>query len=304
MGCLAIGGSWGPTDDAESIRALRRARELGINFFDSADSYGRGKSEELIAKAFQGNLEGLVIATKGGNDIYTEPFKPFPYRKNFAAKYLEFALDKSLERLKRDTVELYQLHNPPPEVIQSGQVFEALERFKEKGKIKYYGVSIGRNGRGTPEEGLMALSKTGVSSLQAVYNIIEQENARELFPAAKRGSVAIIARVPLASGLLTGKYNRDTVFPEGDNRRGWPRAALVHNISKLEKLDFLAQTPSLTLAQAALRFVLADDAVSVVIPGARTVQQVEENAAASDGRLSEEELNRISDLYQNDFYLD
>ncbi len=304
MGCLAIGGSWGPTDDDESLSALKRARELGINFFDSADAYGRGKSEELIGKAFAGDWEGLVIATKGGNDIYSEPFQPFPYKKNFAANYLESALDRSLKRLKKEIVELYQLHNPPAQVIQSGEVFEALERFKEKGKIKFYGVSIGRNGRGTPEEGLMALAKTGVSSVQAVYNILEQENAKELFPAAKKQSVAIIARVPLASGLLTGKYTRDTVFPEGDNRRRWPREVLVGDIGKVDKLNFLAKHPSPTLAQAALRFVLANDAVSVVIPGARTLQQVENNAAASEARLSEEELNRISDLYQHDFYLD
>lgn len=299
FGAWAIGGNmWGPTDDEESVRALRRAFDLGVNFYDTADVYGLGHSERLIARALKDVRDEVIIATKVGNNFYAGG-TPGAWGKDFSADYMRFALGKSLERLETSYVDLYQLHNPPMDVIRRGEVFEALEALKREGGIRFYGVSIG-----VSEEGLLAMEKAGIASIQVVYNILSQEPAEKLFPAASERGVAIVARVPLASGLLTGKFTPGTTFPEGDWRRGWPRDRFLEDLRRAEKLRFLVKGEARTMAQAALKFVLSNQDVSVTIPGAKTVQQVEENVAASDGSyLSKEDLERIRDLYEHNFYL-
>ena len=286
FGAWAIGGSgWGPVDDATSLRAMEAAIDLGVTFIDTADAYGPRHSEELVAKVLRGRRDRLVVATKMGNDFYHEP-----RRKNFAPDYVRFAVDQSLSRLGTDYIDIYQLHNPSEEVIRQGDTFAALEDLKAAGKIRFWGVSIG-----PASEGIAAMEAGRPASLQVVYNLLAQEPASELFPQARAQGVGIIARVPLASGLLTGKFTSETTFPAGDHRANWKPEQLRARLERVEALRFLAE--GRTLAQAALRFAAADPAVSVVIPGAKTAEQVRENVAAMEvPPLSPEELRQVAAL--------
>ena len=304
MGTWAIGGvswrgkrpsGWEGADDEESLKALRKARELGVNFFDTADAYGRGKSEVLISLALGKHRDQCIIATKVGNNLIDTR------GQDFSREYIIGALNASLVRLGSEYVDVYQLHNPPLEIIKKGEVFDVLRELKESGKIKAFGVSIGK-----PEEGIEAI-KHGVETIQVVYNLLYQEPAKELFPLAMEKKVGIIARVPLASGLLTGKYNENTVFPKSDHRSvSYPPERLKKEIKKVRKLEFLLEEEEVeSMAQAALKFVLSHKAVSTVIPGAKNERQIMENVKASDGKpLSPQALQKIQDLYQNNFYLD
>ncbi|HVO33341.1 MAG TPA: aldo/keto reductase, partial [Elusimicrobiota bacterium] len=188
IGGNAFGNSYGPTDDAESLQAIRAALELGCTFFDTADVYGHGHSEELLAQGLGARRRDVVVATKGGSDFYHEPA-----RLNFTESHLAFAVDQSLQRLRTDYIDLYQLHNPPFSLIESGRLFEPLEKLKTQGKIRFYGISIHE-----PQEGLLAIKMGRPASIQVVYNYLRRDAAEELFPRALAEGVAIIAREPLA----------------------------------------------------------------------------------------------------------
>ena len=277
FGAWAIGGnqfgnSYGPADDAESLRAVKTALDLGCTFFDTADVYGHGHSEELLGQALEGRRKKVVVATKGGSDFYHEPA-----RLNFTESHLLFAVEESLKRLKTDYIDLYQLHNPPFSVIDGGRVFEPLEKLKAQGKIRYYGISIH-----DPQEGLLALKVGKPSAIQVVYNVLRRHAAEELFPKAAEEGVAIIAREPLANGFLTGKYTKDSVFPVGDIRHQWPSKYQAQLVNQIEGFKKSVPEGVMTPAQAAIRFVLAQPAVSVAIPGCKTVEQAEENFKTSD----------------------
>ncbi len=266
FGAWAIGGmGWGSVDDAESLRALQVALDEGVNFIDTADAYGEGHSEELVACVISGHRDQIIIATKVGNDFYHQP-----RRKNFAPDYVTCAVEQSLRRLATDYIDVYQLHNPSPEVIREGGVFEALDRLKEAGKIRHWGVSIG-----PPSEGLAVLQNTRPATLQLVYNLLHREPEESLFPQIRQRNIGVIARVPLASGLLTGKFDATTRFAPDDHRSRWSLETMSANLERVEKLRFLAGER--TMAQAALWFVIQQPSVSVVIPGAKTVKQVQEN---------------------------
>ena len=202
IGGDAFGNSYGPTDDQTSLESLKKALDLGCNFFDTADAYGHGHSEELLGRALKGRRNEVIIATKAGADFYHDP-----PRMNFSADYLSFALGKSLERLQTDHVDLYQLHNPPIQLLKTGKIFETLEKLVEAGRISYYGVSIH-----DPEEGIYAMKNGRPTALQVVFNILRQESKNRLFQAARENNVAIIAREPLSNGFLTGKFNEDSTF--------------------------------------------------------------------------------------------
>ncbi len=291
VGGNAHGNSYGPTDDRTSLAAIRRAFELGCNFFDTADVYGHGHSEEVLGQALKEHRDKVIIATKVGGDFYHGP-----PRMNFNPDYIEFALGKSCERLQTDYVDLYQLHNPPVQMIRNETLFGTLEKLKEKGKIRHYGISIH-----DPEEGILAMKTGKPKAIQAVFNILRQEAKLQLFQAAMESGVGIIAREPLANGFLTGKHNADETFPEGDIRHHFPREYILNLVLATEQLKFLGGR-SRTLAQAALRFVLDQKEVSTVIPGAKTPQQVEENLSASDlPPLTGEELLRIRILREQGF---
>lgn len=301
LGTWAMGGpaeidgkqiGWGAADDAGSLSALHRAQELGVNFFDTADVYGFGHSEELLGQAFGGHWDGCYVATKVGNVRAPGGLT----QKNFSKGYILHACEASLHRLRKDTIDLYQLHNPSLDVIQQGDWPEVMEELVHAGKVCFYGVSIT-----TREEARAFLERGAGHTIQLVYNLVRQEMA-ELFAELASANIAVIVRVPLYYGLLTGKFTPETRFPADDHRaERLPPDVLAAELRKIEKLKFLVQG-SRTLAQAALKFILSHPAVSTVIPGGRSVRQVEDNCAASDGELlTREELDRIQALWASGF---
>jgi aryl-alcohol dehydrogenase-like predicted oxidoreductase len=296
FGAWAIGGndhgnSYGPTDDKVSLATVERAFELGCNFYDTADVYGHGHSEELLGQALKEHRNEVILATKVGGDFYHDP-----PRMNFNPDYLEFASAKSCERLKTDHIDLYQLHNPPAQLLKSGKIFEGLEKLKDSGRIRHYGISIH-----DPQEGLLSMKYGQPASIQVVFNLLRQEAKNQLFQAAREQNVAIIAREPLSNGFLAGKFTIDSTFPAGDIRSNFPRNYRSGLIRASQQLRLL-ESKTRTLAQAAVRFVLDHKDVSTVIPGAKTPQQIEEDLKASElPSLTGEELLRIKLLREQGF---
>jgi len=296
FGAWAIGGnsfgnSYGPTDDQASLAAINKALDLGCNFFDTADAYGHGHSEELLGKALQGRRDKVIIATKAGADFYHSP-----PRMDFNPEYLSFALAKSCERLQTDYVDLYQLHNPPIQLLKNGKIFEGLEKLKESDRIRFYGVSIH-----DPEEGILAIQNGQPAAIQVVFNVLRQEAKNQLFQVAQENNVAIIAREPLANGFLTGKYSDDSSFQKGDIRFNFPRNYFHSLVSAAKQLNFLTDGKR-SLTQACIRFVLDHKNVATVIPGAKTSDQVEENMRSSEmAALTGEDLLRIRILRDEGF---
>lgn len=303
FGTWAIGGSWGTTNDQESLKALDYAMGEGVNFFDTADVYGDGHSEELLAKATKGRHSEIHIATKfcRAGDIHD----PKTYSLESVTKYCE----DSLRRLEREQLDLFQIHCPPIEILQDGQVFEVLDRLKEQGKIRYYGVSVE-----TVEEGLLCLNNPNVSSLQVIFNLFRQKPLEELFPKAKEQGVGILARVPLASGLLTGKFKANAEF-EADDHRNFNRDGAAFNVGEtfagleFEKgVDLSNQLGWISdgrgnMTRAALKWILEHEAVSIVIPGFKTVKQVEDNLKALDAKdFTAEELDKLANFYQQEVH--
>lgn len=299
FGAWAIGGnehgnSYGPTEDKVSLEAIARAVDLGCNFFDTADVYGFGHSEEVLGRALKSCRDKVVIATKVGGDFYRGAG-----RQNFSDQYIRFALDKSLERLRTDYIDVYQLHNPSMKLIEQPETYDLLKELKREGKIRTWGISVF-----DPVEGLAALKVGRPDCLQLVYNVFAQKPGEDLIPRAHMVGCAIISREPLANGFLTGKYKADSNFEPGDIRYDWPPSHIQARIVATERLRTGLNSASLSLAQMALKFVLANQAVSVVIPGIKTVEQTEENLSASDPpALSPAELSRIHELYKTNFGL-
>lgn len=294
FGSWAVGGnqhgnSYGTTNDAASLKAIETALELGCNFFDTADVYGYGHSEEIVGAGLgrSGKLNDVIVATKvGGNFTSGETVM------DFSGQHIVGAIEASLKRLGRDFVDLYQLHNPSRRIISDGRIFETLDRLKEAGKIRHYGVSVH-----SVAEGMACLANGKPDTIQIVYNFysrLQSDNpAEELFPHALDQNVGIIAREPLANGFLTGRQRLDAKYEPGDIRASWPSNYRAHKINLAESLRFLEQ-PGRTLSQAALRFVLDEPAVATTIVGIKTEQQARENLAASDlAPLNQAEKDRI-----------
>jgi aryl-alcohol dehydrogenase-like predicted oxidoreductase len=291
FGGWPIGGQgWGDVRDEESLAALQKAFELGVNFFDTADVYGHGHSEELIGQALGEVRDRVLIGTKAGADFTQGE----PARHNYRPAYIREALERSLERLRTSYVDVYQLHNPPQKLAKEDAVWETLAGLRQSGAVRHFGVSARtandalaylRAERACGEPGRFG------DTLQVAYNMIEQEAATKgVFVEAVRQDWGVIARVPLASGLLAGKYEAGHYFPPSDWRSMWSPATLAEKVRRVEELRFLAR-PGRSLAQTALAFVLSEPAVSTVISGAKTAAQVAENAAASKlAPLSDEEL--------------
>jgi aryl-alcohol dehydrogenase-like predicted oxidoreductase len=298
FGGLAIGGvRWGDVRDEESLAALQRAFDLGVNFFDTADIYGRGHSEELIAQALGEVRSEVLIATKGGLTAHSSALFSRP---DYSSGYLRSAIDRSLERLRTDYIDLYQLHNPPQKLAKEDEPWDELAALQREGKIRYFGVSVR-----TPNDALAYLRADAEApgrcgdTLQVAYNLLDQEAAHKgVFVQAHRQDMGVIARVPLASGLLTGKYSADHYFPPEDFRADWPRERLAETVQRVDDLRFLVREDR-SMAQTAIAFVLSQEAVSTVITGAKTAAQVEENAAASAfAPLAEADLRAAFELSQ------
>ena len=298
FGAWAIGGnahgnSYGPTDDGTSIAAVHRALDLGCTFFDTADVYGWGHSEEVLGRALEGRRDEVVIATKVGGDFYHGGVG-----MNFDPGYIAFALERSLRRLRTDHVDVYQLHNPPAEMMADPATYEVLETLKAEGKIRSYGVSVHE-----PLEATLCLESGKPDVLQVPFSVLRQEWTDGVLAESRRAGVGIIAREPLGNGFLTGSIPRTARFPPGDIRSHWPPGMVAARAEVAERLAFLRKDGR-TLAQAALRFLLAHPEVSVAIPGAKTPAQVEENLAASDAPpLTDDELARVRSLFERDFLL-
>ncbi|HET7433478.1 MAG TPA: aldo/keto reductase [Thermoanaerobaculia bacterium] len=303
FGAWAIGGpanagtplGWGKTTDDESLAAIRRARDLGVTFFDTSDSYGFGRSESLLGIVLSRHRKDVVIATKVGVVRDAEG----RLSKDFSKKHIFLAVDGSLKRLRTDYIDLYQLHNPSLDELRRDDIHEAMDRLQEVGKIRYWGVSVT-----TPEEGVEIIKRGWGYSLQVLYNVLNQAPETELFPLAKEKGYGIIARVPLASGLLSGKYRQDTVFTGDDVRQNFltPKR-LEEVIPRVDEAKSIIGGTARSLAEGALRFILAHDAVSTTIPGARNVRQVEMNVGADEVRVPQEVIDKLrSRLGDYNFY--
>jgi aryl-alcohol dehydrogenase-like predicted oxidoreductase len=286
FGAWAIGGpaklgdveiGWGEVDDAMSLRAIEAAYDAGVTFFDTADVYGAGRSEVLIGKALKYQRDRVVIATKVGNRTTAGG----EWVKDFSKQWITEAIEASLTRLGMNYVDLYQLHSGTDTAQYRDETFEALNALKAAGKIRYYGISVGPGAHGP-----WVIRNTPADTIQVVYNMLEREPEVELLPLAQECGIGIIARVPLASGFLTGKFTPDARFAPNDHRsRNYPPEKLRGTLARVAKLRFLTDGKAKTLGQAALQYCLAHPAVSAVIPGAKTPEQACANAAASDGVL-------------------
>jgi aryl-alcohol dehydrogenase-like predicted oxidoreductase len=295
LGTMAHAGHFGPMDDKESLGAIDTALELGVNFIDTSDAYGAGYSETLLGKALKGRRDKVVLATKGGNTMVG----PNRGKRDFSLAYIDRVMEESLKRLQTDYVDLYQLHNPDVSVIEQGEVWELLERRKKEGKIRYYGVSINKK-----EEGIVAVKGGRSDTIQVEYNLLAQEPAEKIFPLAQEANVGMIARVPLARGLLTGKMTlADQKRFQGDDvrARNFAGDRFQQELDKVAQLKFLVRGPVKSLGQAAIAFCLAHPAVSVVIPGARNAQQMKENASGATVTLPSEDLDKARELWRSGF---
>jgi aryl-alcohol dehydrogenase-like predicted oxidoreductase len=300
VGCWAIGGSWGKINDEESLAALHRALDLGVNFFDTADVYGDGHSEQLLARLRKERSEPFYVATKAGRRL--SPHVAAGYDRENLTRFVE----RSLTNLRTEALDLVQLHCPPTDVYYQPETFGVLDDLVTAGKLRHYGVSIER-----VEEGLKALEYPNVKSIQVIYNIFRQRPAERLFKECLRRKVGILARVPLASGLLTGKLTRQQQFEADDhrtfNRHGeaFDRGETFSGVDYDVALDAVDELRPLvprgaTMAQWALRWILMDQAVTCAIPGVRRAGQVEDNLAASElDELSPDVLKKVAKVYQD-----
>ena len=300
FGAWAIGGAWGTVDDKESSAALHRALDLGVNFFDTADVYGDGRSERLLARLRRERREKFYIATKAGRRL--NPHVSADYnRQNLTA-----LVERSLKNLETDAVDLLQLHCPPTEVYYRPEVFEVLEDLVITGKLRHYGVSVEK-----VEEALKAIEYPGVQSVQIIFNIFRQRPSELFFSEAQRRRVGILARLPLSSGLLAGKMTRTSTFAQDDHRNFNRHGESFDRGETFSGLDFetglkavdalrpLAATGH-SMAQLALRWILAFPAITCAIPGAKRSAQVEENVKAADHPpLTEETLRKIREVYDD-----
>jgi aryl-alcohol dehydrogenase-like predicted oxidoreductase len=298
FGAWAIGAMWGRVDDGESLAALHRAVDLGVNFIDTADVYGDGRSERLIARLRQERRETIYVATKAGRRL--SPHTAEGYNQANLTGFVE----DSLRNLKTDCLDLLQLHCPPTAVYYRPEVFDALDGLVRAGKLRYYGVSVE-----TVEEGLKAIEYPGVQSVQIIFNMFRHRPAELFFPEAKRRRVGILARVPLASGLLAGRITRQTEF-SADDHRNFNRHGEMFDVGEtfsgvdfetalvaVEELRALVP-PGATLAQLALRWILMFDAVTCAIPGAKRPAQIEENARGAElPPLSEAQMAKVRKVY-------
>lgn len=304
---------WGVKEEDFGIKLLQKAFDLGITFFDTADTYGNGLGETILYKALGNQRDKITIGTKVGYDFYhnTSRRGQEELPQDFSPKYLEFALGESLRRLQTDHIDLYQLHNPRIDVIDRDDVFEALEKFKREGKIGAYGVALGPaiNARQI-DEGKAAIEKQHVHSVQIIYNLLEQMLGESLFPVGRKTKSSFLVRVPHASGLLDGTVKPETVFTEKDHRyhrvstdekkRQWQEEGL----KKVEQLSFLTDGNKRTLGQAALKFILSEPSMGSVLPNIYNESLLASFAAASDTPdLTKEELGRIAELYDSNFGL-
>jgi len=304
-------GWWGEKSDEQAVAMLRKARdEHGINFFDAADSYGNGRSERQLATAFAGRRDEVVYATKVGYDIYDENAaqarrgqSELPQR--FDSTYLSFAVDKCLDRLETDYVDVLQLHNIKMEHVRNPEIWQTLRDLKTEGKIRVWGAAFGPAIGWLYEAVELCERERDIGTIQMIWNVLEQEPGSAMIAAAREHAPDCVfnIRVTHASGMLEGKYTEDTVFAANDHRRHRPRSWLINGLKKIRTLDFL--TARMTLGQAALKWLLAEPRVISALPNIYDEEQLAEFAASSDlADLSQADMNRVAELAGNNFGVD
>jgi aryl-alcohol dehydrogenase-like predicted oxidoreductase len=298
FGAWAIGGSWGQVSDDDSLAALHAALDSGINFIDTADVYGDGRSERLIERLRRERSETFYVATKAGRRL--SPHTADGYNKANLTAFVE----RSLQNLEVEALDIVQLHCPPTPVYYRPEVFGALDDLVQAGKVRYYGVSVEK-----VEEALKAIEYPNVQTVQIIFNMFRTRPAGLFFQEALRRQVGILARVPLASGLLTGKITRESSFAADDHRNfnfngeafdvgeTFSGVDFERALAAVEAIRALLPTGA-TMAQYALRWILMFEAVSCAIPGGKNPAQVQDNAAASAlPALSEAEMRQIAEIY-------
>lgn len=298
FGAWAIGADWGQVEKKDAIAALHTALDEGINLFDTADVYGDGRSEKLLAQLKKERTEDFYIITKAGRRL--NPHTAEGYNRENITRFVE----RSLKNLETETLDLVQLHCPPTEVYYNPELFGALDDLVQAGKIRYYGVSVEK-----VEEALKAIEYPGVQSVQIIFNIFRQRPSELFFAEAQRREVGILARVPLSSGMLTGKFTKKSTFTSDDHRQynrhgeafdvGETFSGVDYDLSleAVEKLRALVPE-GVTMAQFALRWILMYEAVSCTIPGAKNPQQASDNAKAADlPAFSGETMSAIQEIY-------
>jgi aryl-alcohol dehydrogenase-like predicted oxidoreductase len=298
-------GWWGTTSDDEAVTLLHDALDRGITLFDAADTYGNGRSEEQLAKAFAGSRDRVVYSTKFGYDFYNhagERKGQQEIEQDFSPAFVRFALEQSLRRLQTDVIDIYSIHNAHLDTVRDGTLFELLEAFKAEGKIRHYGVALGP-AIGWLYEGIEATQLPGLTNLQMIWNMLEQFPGNEIVAAARASDSAtgFQIRVPHSSGLLEGHYTLETTFAPTDHRVHRPRSWLVNGVKKIEALRFL-ERPDRTLGQAAIQWLLAEPRVMTVLPNIYDAAQLAEFAGACDAPpLDADELQRIEALARENF---
>ncbi len=305
---------WGVTDASVRLRLLRRAFELGVTFFDTADVYGDGLGETILADALGEHRDELTLATKFGYDWYTAPGEQ-PGQKerphDWSPAFVKRACEASLTRLGTDRIDLYQLHNPRIDALRSDDLFAALDELKAEGKIRHYGAALGPAlDIRQAEEGAAAFRTRQMTSVQIIYNLLEQVLGEEVFAAARETGGGVMCRVPHASGLLEGSYNADTEFAPGDHRNfrvstnEKRKAWLDDGLQKIEQLDFLTKGTGRTLGQAALQWLWSNPLLAVALPNIYDETQLEELCAAPETpALTAEEVAKVQALYASNFGL-
>lgn len=299
FGAWAIGGTWGEVKDDESLKALNKALDLGVNLFDTADVYGDGRSERLLAKLKKERNDKFHIVTKAGRRL--NPHTAEGYNKKNLTSFVE----RSLKNLNTDTIDLLQLHCPLTEVYYNPEVFGILDDLVKDGKLQYYGVSVEK-----VEEALKAIEYPNVQTVQIIFNMFRHRPADLFFEQAKKKQVGILTRVPLSSGMLTGKFTKDSKFEDDDHRKfnrngedfdkGETFSGVDFDLSLKAVDELKAICPKgMTMTQFALKWILMFDAVTCAIPGAKRVRQVEENISAVGlPSLSDGTMKEVNDIYE------
>ena len=298
LGCWAMGADWGEVSEEDAINILKTSFENGVNFIDTADVYGDGRSEKFVGEFINSTSERIYVATKAGRRINPHEAEGY-YDINLMKSYVE----RSLQNLNVETIDLLQMHCPPTEVYSHDLTYEMLDHLVTKGKIQHYGFSVQ-----TVEEAIACINRPHTKSVQIIFNMLRLKPAEEFFKKAKDKNIAIIVRVPLASGLLTGKMNSNSTFPENDHRNyniigdafdvGETFSGVDFNkaLKVVEKLKLIIPD-GFSLSQLALKWILMHDAVSVVIPGAKNPDQALDNISASSLPNINDLMKQIEDIY-------
>lgn len=308
FGAWTIGLDWWgkKIDDDEAIRMLKRAYDLGINFYETADMYGNGKSEKIVSQAFKDMRDEVVYSTKWGYDMYDAiqiGHNELPQKHN--PEFLKYALQQSLNRLQTEYIDVYSLHNPKMDAIKNDSLFISLDKLVQSTKIKSHGVALGP-AIGWKDEGLLAIEKRNITCLQTVYNVLEQDPGRAFLNAVRKNNndVGIMVRVPDASGVLTGKVNEKTAFDKNDHRSNRKKEWILEAMQKVEKMKPIANARGWSISQLAIKFILSQKEISIVLPTVIDVGEIESFAEMADGNyLNENEMAEITDLYNNNFYI-